>query len=190
MRFITASSLAVTTLLAACATTIVNDTGTPQPAVITLTDDSGENYGVQLIIQEIDGVAPNGAGVQLGMNGTGPMDNDYGLGTTIAEPPLRPARWDFAVAPGERKIGMTFAIPGDEFANWAVVTRGRGSEATGMVISVVPGCQYQIAAKLTLIGGTDFEPIVRWVRPIPTSYGLPAATSCPRADDVSIRLMN
>jgi hypothetical protein len=166
-----------------------NETGVAQPAVVSVVDDSTENYGVQPIVLTIDGKTPSRSGVAIPLDGSGSNNRDYSAGTVLATPSLRPASWDFAVAPGQRQIGLVFAIPGREILNWAAITRARGSEATGVAIDVEAGCQYQIAAKLTLIGGRDYEPLVRYVRPIPAQMGLPAAASCPNARDVPIRLI-
>jgi hypothetical protein len=176
-------------VIAGCVTPVVNETGTSQPAIVSVVDDRGENYGVQPIVLTIDGRKPRGSGVAIPVDGSGSSDRNYEAGTVLASPPLLPAAWDFAVAPGTREIGLIFAVPGRELFNWAVVTRGKGSEATGVSIDVQPGCQYEIATKLTLVGGRDYEPIVRYVRPIPTQMGLPAAASCPQARDVQIRLI-
>ena len=175
--------------LSGCVTPIVNDTDVDQPAIVSIVDASQENFEVQPIILTIDGQTPKKAGVAIPVDGSGPSDRNYPAGTVIATPALRPAAWDFSVAPGQRKIGLIFAIPGGGLLNWVVNMGARGSKATGVSLPVEAGCQYQIAVKLTTLGGRDFEPIVRYVRPIPTTMGLPAATSCPRASDVPISLI-
>ena len=174
--------------LTGCVTVVPNDTSVPNPAVISFTDAAQSGFEVQPILMTIDGIAPRKAGVAASINGSGPSDRDYGVGTIVASPPLRPAAWDFAVEPGNRNLGLLFAVPGRGLLNLALVTRGRGSEATGLSIDVVPGCQYQIAVKLTVLGGRDYEPVVQWVRPIPTQMGLPAALECPAPSQVPLAL--
>ena len=172
-----------------CVSTIVNETGDAQPAVLSIVDSSQQNFEVQPIVLTIDGRAVPKAGVAIPVNGDGPSDRDYSAGTVIASPSLRPAAWDFAVAPGQRKVGLIFAIPGNGLLNWIVNTAAKGSDATGVTLPLVGGCQYEIAVKLTTLGGRDFEPIVRQVRPIPVQMGLPAATNCPVATSVPISLI-
>ena len=183
------ASVASVFALTGCVTPIVNETDVDQPSIVSIVDASQENFDVQPIVLTIDGSTPRRAGVAIPVDGSGASDRNYPAGTVIATPPLRPAAWDFSVAPGQRKIGLVFAIPGGGLINWVVNTAGRGSEATGRTLPVEAGCQYQIAVKLTTMGERDFEPIVRYVRPIPTTMGLPAATSCPRASDVPISLI-
>ena len=191
MRNKTLGLVGVTSVFAltGCVTPIVNETDVDRPAIVSIVDASQENFDVQPIVLTIDGRTPRRAGVAIPVDGSGPSDRDYPAGTVIATPALRPAAWDFSVAPGQRKIGLIFAIPGGGLLNWVVNMGARGSEATGVTFPVEAGCQYQIAVKLTTLGGRDFEPIVRYVRPIPNSMGLPAAASCPRASDVPIRLI-
>jgi hypothetical protein len=174
--------------LSACVSPVVNETGDAQPAILSVVDSSQENYEVQPIVLTIDGRSVRKAGVAIPTDGSGPSDRDYPAGTVIATPALRPAAWDFAVAPGQRNIGLIFAIPGKGLLNWIVNTRAKGSEAIGVTLPLVGGCQYQIAVNLTTLGGRDFEPIVRYVRPIPQQMGLPAAANCPRASSVPISL--
>ena len=169
-----------------CVTPVVNETSSANPAVISFTDAAREGFEVQPIMMTIDGVAPRRAGVAPPLNGSGSSNRDYDVGTIVASPPLRPAGWDFAVAPGNRQLGVLFAVPGSGLLNLFAITRGQGSEATGMSINVVPGCQYQIAVKLTVLGGREYEPVVQWVRPIPAQMGLPAAANCPSASDVTV----
>jgi hypothetical protein len=175
-------------LITACVSPVLNETDVPSPAVVSVVDASQQNYEVQPIVLTIDGRTPPKAGVAVPVNGSGPMDRNYPAGTVIATPALQPAGWSFAVAPGQRNIGLIFAIPGNGLLNWLVNTAAKGSEATGVTLPVVAGCEYQIAIKLTTLGGRDFEPIVRYVRPIPTQMGLRPATSCPNATDVPISL--
>lgn len=175
-------------LTTACVSPVLNETDVPTPAVVSVVDSPQQNYEVQPIVLTIDGRTPRNAGVAVPMDGSGPMDRNYPAGTVIATPALRPAAWSFAVAPGQRNIGLIFAIPGNGLLNWIVNTAAKGSEATGVTLPVMAGCEYQIAIKLTTVGGRDFEPIVRYVRPIPTQMGLSPATSCPNATDVPISL--
>lgn len=175
--------------LGGCVTPVMNETNVAEPAVISFTDAAQAGFEVQPILMTIDGVVPRKAGVAAPSNGSGSSNRDYDVGTVIASPPLRPAGWDFAVAPGSRKLGILFAVPGSGLLNLFAVTRGQSSEATGLAIDVVPGCQYQIAIKLTVLGGRDYEPVVQWVRPIPAQMGLPAASNCPSPSDVSVALI-
>jgi hypothetical protein len=171
-----------------CVSNVKNETTVSQPAIVTLVDSSQQNFEVQPIVLTIDGLAPRKAGVAVPLDGSGSSNRDYTAGTIVATPALRPAAWDFAIAPGQRNIGLIFAIPGNGLLNWFVNTAGRGSEATGINLVVEAGCQYAIAVKLTTLGGRDFEPVVSYVRPIPAQMGLPAAASCPRASEVPISL--
>ncbi len=175
--------------LSGCVTPVSNETNVAQPAVVSFTDATQEGFEVQPILMTIDGIAPRKAGVAAPINGSGPMDRDYGVGTIIASPALRPAAWDFAVEPGKRQLGILFAVPGNGLLNLLAVTRGRSSEAVGLSVDVVAGCQYQIAVKLTVAGGRDYEPVVQWVRPIPNQMGLAAATSCPSPSAVGISVI-
>ena len=175
--------------LTGCVTPVANETNIANPAVISFTDASQAGFEVQPILMTIDGVAPRKAGVAAPINGSGPSDRNYGVGTIVASPALRPAGWDFAVAAGNRQLGLLFAVPGNGLLNLFAVTRGQSSEATGLSIDVMSGCQYQIAVKLTVLGGRDYEPVVQWVRPIPTQMGLPAAADCPLPRDVNVALI-
>jgi hypothetical protein len=189
MKYGSIALFACIVALGGCVSTIVNDTGEAQPAIVSVVDSSQQNYQVQPIVLTVDGRSVPKAGVAIPVDGSGSSFRDYEAGTVIATPALRPAGWDFAVAPGQRKIGLIFAIPGNGLLNWIVNTRAKGSDATGITLPLVGGCQYEIVVNLTTLGGRDFEPIVRQVRPIPTQMGLPAATSCPRASSVPIGLI-
>lgn len=177
------------TALAGCAVKLPDRLATTQPAVITLIDTAGQDGGVQLIVLAIDGAAPPKAGPYIDPSVGGPADRTYPAGTVISRPQLRPARWNFAVDAGTRELSLVFAVPGKDLLNLLAVTRARGSDATGLRITVQPGCEYQIAATLTVVGGRDPRPEVRNVRPIPSQFGLPAATSCPAARDVPVTLV-
>ena len=184
-----AATLLMVGATSGCVLPIVNETGEAQPAIVSVVDSSQQNYEVQPIVLTVDGRAVPKAGVAIPVNGDGPSDRNYEAGTVIASPALRPAAWDFAVAPGQRKIGLIFAIPGKGLLNWIVNTAAKGSDATGVTLPLVGGCQYEIAVNLTTVGGRDFEPIVRQVRPIPSQMGFPAAAACPRASSVPISLI-
>jgi hypothetical protein len=184
-----AAALVLCALLAGCAVRLPDTVRSTQPALITLSDSSGEAGGVQLIVLGIDGAVPPKAGPYIDPTKGGPADRSYEPGTVIASPPLRPARSDFAVEPGKRELSLVFGMPGRDWLNLLAVTRAKGSEATGVRIEVQPGCQYQLAAKLTVLSGREIRPEVRWVRPIPAQYGLPAAARCPAPRDVPLELI-
>lgn len=177
------------TALAGCAVKLPDKLATTQPAVITLIDTAGQDGGVQLIVLAIDGAVPPKAGPYIDPSVGGPADRTYPAGTVISRPQLRPARWNFAVDAGTRELSLVFAVPGKDLLNLLAVTRARGSDATGLRITVQPGCEYQIAATLTVVGGRDPRPEVRNVRPIPSQFGLPAATNCPASRDVPVTLV-
>ena len=177
------------TALIGCAVKLPDKLATTQPAVITLIDTAGQAGGVQLIVVAIDGAVPPKAGPYLDPSVGGPADRKYPAGTVISQPPLRPARWNFAVDAGTRELSMVFAIPGKDLLNLLAVTRARGSDATGLRITVQAGCEYQIAATLTVAGGRDPRPEVRNVRPIPSQFGVPAASTCPAPRDVAVALV-
>ncbi len=181
--------VAAAVLLGGCATRLPEASGLVDAAVLTMADANLSTDGVQLILHSIDGVRPERAGPAPRTSGGGASPDEYEPGTVVSQPPLRPGRWDFAVAPGTRRVSMIFAVPGSGLLNLAVVTRGRGSEATGVSIDVVPGCQYTLGAKLTLLSGRDYQPELRGVRPIPTSYGVKPAASCPAPRDVPLRIL-
>ena len=175
-------------LLGGCAIRLPDPVRAAQPAVITLNDSAREAGGVQLIVLAIDGAVPPKAGPVIDSSRGGPADRTYEAGTVVSQPPLRPARWNFAVDGGTRELALVFAVPGSGFLNLLALTRAKGSEAVGVRLTVQPGCEYQIAAKLTLATGRDFVPEVRSVRPIPSQFGLPAAANCPDRRDVLISL--
>ena len=175
-------------LLAGCAVRVPDKVSTTQPALVSLVDTTGQAGGVQLIVLAIDGAVPPKAGPVIDPS-KGAADRTYEPGTVISKPALRPARWDFAVDAGTRELSLVFALPAGDLLNLLAVTRAKGSDATGLRINVVPGCQYQIAATLTVLGGRDIRPEVRLVRPIPGQFGLPPATSCPAARDVTVALV-
>ncbi len=175
--------------LSGCAVKLPDKLSTAQGAVITLIDTAGQDGGVQLIVLTIDGAVPPKAGPYLDPSVGGPADRTYPAGTVVSRPPLRPARWNFAVDAGTRELSLVFAVPGRDLLNLLAVTRARGSDATGLRITVQPGCEYQIAASLTAAGGRDPRPEVRNVRPIPSQFGLPAAANCPTSRDVPVTLV-
>ena len=175
--------------LSGCATTMPEAAGLRDAAVLSV-QTSGTNVdGVQLIVFDIDGKRPEGFGPAPKTQGSSSSADEYGTGTVISQPPLTPRRTDFALAPGTRRIGLIFAVPGSALLNLAIVTRGRSSEATGIELDVVAGCQYTVAAKLTLASGRDYRPEVRAVNPAPARYGVAAAATCPTARDVRITLV-
>ena len=186
---ISIAALGSLSLLLGCAVQVPDKLSSSQPALISLADATGEAGGVQLIVMAIDGARPGKAGPVIDASKGGPSDRSYEAGTVISQPPLRPSRWDFAVDPGSRDLSLLFAVPGKDLLNLLAVTRAQGSEATGLRINVVPGCQYQIAATLTVLGGREIRPEVRWVRPIPSQFGLPAAVTCPARQDVLVTLV-
>ena len=184
------AALLAAMFLVGCAVKLPQDKlSTAQPALITLIDTSGQDGGVQLIVLAIDGAVPPKAGPYIDPSIGGPADRTYPAGTVISRPPLRPARWNFAVDAGTRELSLVFAVPGKDLLNLLAVTRARGSDATGLRITVQAGCEYQIAATLTVVGGRDPRPEVRSVRPIPSQFGLPAASSCPASRDVPVTLV-
>ena len=181
--------LAAVLMLVGCATPLPEAAKLTDAAVITVADANLGTDGVQLIVHSIDGVRPERAGPARRGDGSSAAAEDDEPGTVISQPPLRPARSDFAVAPGTRRVAMIFAVPGSGLLNLALITRGRGSEATGVALDVVPGCQYTLGAKLTLATGRDYRPEIRGVRPIPASYGVKPAASCPAPRDVALRVL-
>lgn len=172
-----------------CATRLPEAGSLTDAAVLTVADANLSTDGVQLIVHSIDGTRPERAGPAPRSDGGSSRAGDYEPGTVVSQPPLRPGRWDFAVAPGSRRVSMIFAVPGSGLLNLAAVTRGRGSEATGVAIDVLPGCQYTLGAKLTVLSGRDYQPELRGVRPIPASYGVKPAGSCPAPRDVALRIL-
>ena len=185
-RLHVAAAVLVPIVMAACAVKLPDKVSTAQPALISLIDIAGQDGGVQLIVLTIDGTVPPKAGPVIDASKGGPADRRYEAGTVISRPALRPARWDFAVDAGTRELSLLFAMPARDLLNLLAVTRGKGSEATGIRINVLPGCQYQIAASLTVLGGREIRPEVRLVRPIPAQFGLPAAARCPASTDVAV----
>jgi len=174
-------------LLGGCAIRLPEASAIADAAVLTLDEANLSTDGVQLIVHDIDGRRPEKAGPVA--SGDRITAAEYSPGTVVSQPPLRPARSSFAVAPGERRIGLIFAVPGSGLLNLLAVTRARGSEATGISLVMAPGCQYIISAKLTLATGRDFKPEVRTVRPIPAQFGVKPAVSCPSPRDVVITVL-
>ena len=184
-----AASAMASIALAGCAVKLPDKLSTTQPALISLIDTAGQAGGVQLIVLSIDGEVPPKAGPVIDPSKGGPADRTYPAGIVISQPPLRPNRSDFAVDAGTRELALVFAVPGKDLLNLLAVTRGKSSDATGVRITVQPGCQYQIAASMTVFGGRDVRPEVRLVRPIPAQFGLPAAAGCPAPRDVPVTLV-
>ena len=182
-------AMAVAALAGCAAPRMPEAAAIARPALVSLFDSQGSADGVQLIVHAIDGRRPAGAGRAKSSSGSALAGEDDTPGTIIAQPPLRPGRWDFAVEPGSRRLDLIFAVPGSAWLNLAAVTRGRGSEATGIEIETVAGCQYLLAAKLTVASGRDYAPEVRLVRPIPATYGLPRSETCPQAREVAVRIV-